>query len=70
MRRRLALRKEMLTPLHDDDLAAVAGADALPTTPIGVCVAAVTERVERVASRVVECDSLFNPCVTSTCGRG
>lgn len=68
MRRHLTLRRETLSPLAAADLAAVVGADALPTTPVGACVTDVTEDVAAVTSRVVECDSLFRPCVTSTCG--
>ncbi len=68
-RRRLSVRKETLSPLAAEDLAAVVAADALPTLPIGSCVTDVTAEVAEVTSRVVECDSLFRPCVSSTCGR-
>lgn len=59
---RLALRRDVLAPLGDDELSDVVGADAPPTLPPNVCIPEVT-------SRAIECHSLLTPCVTSTCER-
>lgn len=65
--RRLALRRETLTEIGSDDLAMVAGGDVLPTSPLGDCVGNAITKTQPLVSRLYECDSLFNPCVTSTC---
>ena len=56
---RFVLNKEVLTSLADEELESVHGA-AVPTLPAGRCVA-------NQASEVIECTSIFVPCVTSTC---
>jgi hypothetical protein len=58
--RTLVLRKETLAALDATDLAAVVGAQALATTPVGGCL---TDQ----ASKVVECDSTLRPCISHTC---
>lgn len=63
--RRLALQREHLAELPNADLALVVGGAV--TTPPGVCVGDVLTSTQPLVSRVVECDSLYNPCVTSTC---
>lgn len=66
--RRLTLTKDVLTELRPEDLAAVVAGEAV-TTPVGGCVTDATAVVVAVTSRLVECDSLLRPCVTSTCER-
>lgn len=56
---RLVLSKEVLTQLDTDELAGIAGA-AVPTLPAAACAAA-------QASKVIECTSIFIPCVSHTC---
>ena len=57
MRHRLVLSKETLTELSAEELTAVAGAAAPPTGDRTQC-------VEDVASRVIQCASIFYPCMT------
>lgn len=56
MRRRLVLSKETLAELRSDELSAVNGA----APPTGYR----TQCVEDLASRVIECASIFYPCET------
>jgi len=60
--RSLALRKETLAELRTDELSLVAGALALPTQPLGDCLADQT-------SKFIECDSNLRPCISHTCTR-
>jgi hypothetical protein len=61
--RTLTLRKETLAELRTDELSLVAGGQAaVPTQPLGACLAAQT-------SKFVECDSNLRPCVSHTCTR-
>lgn len=60
MRRRLTLRKETLTELAATDLTFVGAVQALPTTPLAVC-------VDNLSDRIRPCNSLLRPCVTWTC---
>lgn len=56
--RRLTLAKETLTQLDNDELLDVMGAAAAQQiTPIVQC-------VENLASRVIQCRSVFDPCPT------
>ena len=59
MRRHLVLRKDTLTALHTDELAAVGGGQELPTRG---CVA-------DPSVMVPGCDSLLRPCISHTCTR-
>lgn len=62
MRRRLALRREVLADLSPADLTAVHGADAVQTVPVNYCLSgAISDRIQ--------CDSLLRPCITHTCTR-
>ena len=65
--RRLTLTRDVLAELCTGELAMVVGAAA--TTPVGGCVGGLTGEVAERTSRLVECDSLLRPCVTSTCER-
>jgi hypothetical protein len=56
MRRRLALSKETLAELQTEELVAVNGA----APPTGYR----TQCVEDLASRVIQCYSIFYPCDT------
>jgi hypothetical protein len=58
--RRLTLRKDVLTELRTDELAAVVGADAA-TTPVAGC----------VSDMLAACrtDSVLRTCVSYTCTR-
>lgn len=54
--RRLVLTKETLTELRAEELLGVVGA-AMQITPIAKC-------VDDVASKVVNCYTVFKPCPT------
>lgn len=58
--RRLVLSKETLTELRSEELVAIAGGQALPSSPLTACTVKVT-------SMVIECDSNLRPCVSHTC---
>ena len=57
---RLTLRKETLTELAADELAAIAGAQR--TLSVDVCLA-------EPSGRLAVCDSLLRPCISYTCTR-
>ncbi|HEX8003695.1 MAG TPA: hypothetical protein VF519_13475 [Mycobacteriales bacterium] len=55
--RRLTLSKESLTELRTEEMTSVVGAAQQQVTPIVQC-------VENVASLVIRCLSVFDPCPT------
>ena len=58
-RRRLTLRREVLTELNAEDLTRVAGAGDVGTLPLGYC----------LSDKIANCDSNLRPCISHTCTR-